>query len=365
MLNRKNLVLLYGGRSGEHEISLLSSASVLRNLDPNLYNILPIGMDKAGCFYLNDYQDLLEYPDSLPVQTKNSKMLSSLLTDGKFIFDDAVVLPIVHGPLYEDGCLQGLLELANVAYVGCNVVSSAVAMDKEMTKAVFSHSESFKMARYNILHCRQTQVNLEEFCAQTIKELGLPLFVKPNMLGSSVGIHKAKDLNELINAIQDASKYDETVIIEEAIIGREIEFAVLENSADRSSPIVSVAGEIKVRHKDGFYSYTAKYIESDQTDLIIPAVMHDDLLRKFQNAAAEIFIKLKCNGLARIDFFLKEDTQEIYFNEANTLPGFTTISMYPKLLQFSGISYKDLLNRLIELAISRKQYRDNLVTDYK
>lgn len=365
MSNLKNLVLLYGGRSGEHEISLLSAASVLRNLDTNFYNIIPIGMDKAGRCYLNNYQELLEYSDSLPVQTKNSKTIASLLIDGKFIIEDAVVLPIVHGPLYEDGCLQGLLELANVAYVGCNVVSSAVAMDKEMTKSIFSRSENFKMARYKILHYRQTQVNLEDFCAQTIKELGLPVFVKPNTLGSSVGIHKAKTLNELINAIQDASKYDETVLIEEAIVGREIEFAVLENSADSLAPIVSVPGEIKVRHKDEFYSYTAKYIESDQTDLIIPAVMHDDLLRKFQSVAAEIFIRLKCTGLARIDFFLKQDTQEIYFNEANTLPGFTTISMYPKLLQYSGIGYKDLLNKLIELAISRKEYRENLVTDYK
>ncbi len=365
MSNLKNLVLLYGGRSGEHEISLLSAASVLRNLDASLYNIIPVGMDKEGRFYLNDYQELLTHTESLPVKTQNSKSIASILLDGKFFIDDAVVLPIVHGPLYEDGALQGLLELANVAYVGCNVVASAVAMDKEMTKAVFSHNENFKMARYKVLRCRQSKVNLEEFCANTIAELGLPVFVKPNTLGSSVGIHKAKNLSELINAIKDASKYDETVLVEEAIIGREIEFAVLENSDDCLAPIVSVAGEIKVRHKDGFYSYTAKYIESSQTDLIIPAVLDDALLHKFQKAAADIFIKLKCNGLSRIDFFLKADTQEIYFNEANTLPGFTTISMYPKLLQHSGVSYKDLLNCLIDLAISRKQYRSNLVTDYK
>lgn len=365
MSNLKNLVLLYGGRSGEHEISLLSAASVLHNLDANLYNIIPVGMDKEGRFYLNDYQDLLSYKDSLPVKTKNSKLIPSILVEGKFLIDDAVVLPIVHGPLYEDGCLQGLLELADVAYVGCNVVSSAVAMDKEMTKAIFGRGEDFKMARYKILRCRQQQINLEDFCSKVIAELGLPVFVKPNTLGSSVGIHKAKNINELINAIKDASKYDETVLIEEAIIGREIEFAVLENTNNSLMPIVSVAGEIKVRHRDEFYSYTAKYLESDQTDLIIPAVLNDDLLHKFQKVAADIFVKLKCSGLARIDFFLKEDTQEIYFNEANTLPGFTTISMYPKLLQYSGISYKELLNKLIELAIDRKNYRSNLVTDYK
>lgn len=365
MSSRKNLVMLYGGRSGEHEISLLSAASVLRNLDARLYNIIPIGMDKKGCFFLNDYQELLTYSDCLPVKTENSKSISSLIVDGKFVIDDAVVMPIVHGPLYEDGCLQGLLELANVAYIGCNVVASAVAMDKEMTKAVFKNSDNFKMARYQILHCRHIPKDIEKICAQIIDDLGLPVFVKPNMLGSSVGIHKAKNISELINAIKDASKYDETVLIEEAIIGREIEFAVLENPENILNPIVSVAGEIKVRHRDEFYSYTAKYLESDQTDLIIPADLSAEMLDKFQKVAADIFVRLKCSGLARIDFFLKTDTQEIYFNEANTIPGFTTISMYPKLLEHSGISYKDLLNRLIEIAIIRKKYRNQLVTDYK
>ncbi len=363
MSNLKNLVLLYGGRSGEHEISLISAASVLGNLDASLYNIIPIGMDKEGCFYLNDYKELLEYPDSLPVKTTSSKKLSSILIDGRFVIDDAVVFPVVHGPLYEDGCLQGLLELANVAYVGCDVASSAVAMDKEMTKAIFHDSENFKMARYKTLRLYNDSIKLEDFCKQVIAELGLPVFVKPNKLGSSVGIHKAKNLEELINSIKDASKYDEVVIIEEAIVGREIELAVLENSNANLAPLVSVAGEIKVQHNDGFYSYTAKYIESEQSELIVPAEISEDLLHKLQKSAAEIFIKLKCSGLSRIDFFVKGE--EIYFNEANTLPGFTSISMYPRLWKQSGINYKELLNKLIDLAIIRKDRRRNLVTDYK
>lgn len=363
MDNLKNLILLYGGKSGEHEISLISAASVLCNLDSQIYNITPIGMDKDGCIYLNDYQELLAYKDCLPVKTNNSKQLPSLLIDGKFAIPADVVFPVVHGPLYEDGCLQGMLELTNVAYVGCDVVSSAVAMDKEMSHAILSSSNDFKMARKHILHSQN--INLPAVAEQIINELGLPLFVKPNAMGSSVGIHKAKNLQELISAIQDAGRYDDTVVVEEEIVGREIELAVLENLNYGSMPAVSVAGEIKVNHTDGFYSYTAKYLESDATELIIPAQLTDDILHRLHQSAAYIFTKLKCSGLARIDFFVNDDTQEIYFNEANTLPGFTTISMYPKLWQYSGIEYSQLLNQLIQLAENRQVRREKLVTDYK
>lgn len=363
MSNLKNVVLLYGGRSGEHEISLLSAASVLCNLNPNLYNIIPIGMDKEGHFYLNDYQELLACEKSLPVKTSNSQQLPSLLIAGKFVVPADVIFPVVHGPLYEDGCLQGLLELADVAYVGCDVVSSAVAMDKEMTHAVMSASNDFKMARKYVLHNQFQDLHLVS--KEIIRELGLPLFVKPNAMGSSVGIHKVKDLQELVNAIKDAGCYDETVIVEEAVIGREIELAVLENLQYGAKPLVSIAGEIKVNHRDGFYSYTAKYLESQETELIIPAQLSDNLLVRLQKSAAYIFTKLKCSGLARIDFFVNDVTQEIYFNEANTLPGFTTISMYPKLWQHSGIEYSDLLSQLIQLAENRKARRKILVTDYK
>lgn len=363
MPDRKNLVLLYGGKSGEHEISLISAASVLCNLDTNLYNIIPIGMAKDGRFYLNDYQEMLQHKDSLPVQTKTSRPLASLLLDGKFAVSADVVFPVVHGPLYEDGCLQGLLELAGVAYVGCDVVSSAVAMDKEMTHTALRGSMDFKVARKRVLHWQDS--NLEATCKEIIIELGLPLFVKPNAMGSSVGIHKAKSYDELLVAIKDARRYDETVVIEEAIVGREIELAVLESMTPNTLPQVSAAGEIKVNHSDGFYSYTAKYLESQQTDLIIPAALSDELLHRLQQCAAYIFTKLKCSGLARIDFFVNDAKQEIYFNEANTLPGFTTISMYPKLWQYSGIEYKELLNKLIDLGINRKKRRENLVTDYK
>ena len=232
-----------------------------------------------------------------------------------------------------------------------------------MTHTALSDSTDFKVARKRVIHWQDS--NLETACDEIISELGLPLFVKPNAMGSSVGIHKAKTHDELLVAIKDSRRYDETVVVEEAIVGREIELAVLESSMANTPPKVSAAGEIKVNHSDGFYSYTAKYIESQQTDLIIPAVLSDELLHRLQQCAAYIFTKLKCSGLARIDFFVNDTTQEIYFNEANTLPGFTTISMYPKLWKYSGIEYKELLNKLIDLGLNRKERRENLVTDYK
>jgi len=363
MSNLVNLVLLYGGKSGEHEISLISAASVLANLDANRYRVIPVGMDKNGCFFLNDYQDLLAYPDSLPVVTAKSKPLPNLVVDGRLALDADVIFPVVHGPLYEDGCLQGLLTLAGVAYVGCDVLSSAIGMDKDMARRVAS-AQGVKAARYHTLSWHANQVMIKQACEQAVAEFGWPLFVKPNSMGSSVGIHKVRTMTELLDAVADAKRYDETVLIEETIVGREIELAVLENKSPAKAPRVSIAGEIKVNHADGFYSYTAKYLESAQTDLVIPALLDESMLSQLQAAAAEIFTRLKCKGLARVDFFVNDKTGDIYFNEINTLPGFTSISMYPKLWQASGIAYQALLNELVDLAQIHQRCREQLVTHY-
>jgi D-alanine-D-alanine ligase len=363
MANLINLVLLYGGKSGEHEISQLSAASVLSTLDPNRYNIIPVGMGKDGCFYLNDYQELLNFKTSLPISTDKSKRLTNLLINGKFALDAEVVFPMVHGPLYEDGCLQGLLQLAGVAYVGCDVVSSAIGMDKDMARRI-ACTNGVKAARYKTLSWHANSDVSATFCSEVAEEFGWPLFVKPNSMGSSVGIHKVCNMSELLDAVADARRYDDTIIVEEEIVGREIELAVLENKSPDKSPKVSIAGEIKVRHSDGFYSYTAKYLDQGQTDLLIPAPLDDAILKKLQVQAADIFVKLKCRGLARIDFFVNDDTSDIVFNEINTLPGFTTISMYPKLWQFSGLSYSELLDNLVELALIHQRCRDQLVTHY-
>lgn len=359
-----NLVVLYGGKSGEHEISLMSAASVLAHLDSSRFCIIPVGMDKEGRCYLNDYEELLGYPDALPVSTSRSKPLDGLLKNGQLTIDADVVFPVVHGPLHEDGCLQGLLEMAGVAYVGCDVLASALAMDKDMARRVVS-LKGVQSARYRVLSWHTKPAEVAQVCQEAILEFGFPLFVKPCSMGSSVGIHKVHNLAQLLSAVSDAKRYDDEILIEEFIKGREIELAVLENSSPDKKPLVSIAGEIRVNHADGFYSYTAKYLESDQTQLDIPAYLGERLLSRLQQAACDVFTSLKCKGMARIDFFVADEQEAIYFNEANTLPGFTSISMYPKLWQASGIEYTDLLTRLIELSFVHQRCRQQLVTHYQ
>ena len=364
MSSRINLVLLYGGKSGEHEISLISAASVLANLDPERFHIIPVGMDKEGQFYENDYHELLAYKNALPVSTSNSRPFESLLKNGRLAIEADVVFPVVHGPLYEDGCLQGLLELAGVPYVGCDVLSSAIGMDKDMARRVLKLS-GIQSAPYRALSWHATADETKVFCQETVKALGWPLFVKPCSMGSSVGIHKVFNMDELLLAVSDARRYDKEILVEAFIQGREIELAVLENQAPTQQPHVSLPGEIRVNHVDGFYSYTAKYLESGETDLFIPAQLDQELISRLQQAAADIFVSLKCKGMARVDFFVHDESRTIYFNEVNTLPGFTSISMYPKLWQASGIDYPSLLNRLIDLALVHQRCREQLVTHYQ
>lgn len=357
------LVLLYGGKSGEHEISLISAASVLAHLDAEKYHIIPIAMDKDGLFYVHQYQDLLAYKEKLPVITENAKPLASLLMDGRLAVDADVVFPIVHGPLYEDGCLQGMLELSGTAYVGCGVLSSSIGMDKDMARRIVCNKD-LKSAHYKLLSWHAGISERERFCREVAEEFGWPLFIKPCSMGSSVGIHKAKNRTELLAAVEDALRYDEEILVESFISGREIELAVLESAVPGGIPRVSLAGEIRVNHPDGFYSYSAKYLESVQTDLIAPALLSQTLYNKLKQAAADIFTQLKCKGMARVDFFVNDITEMIYFNEINTLPGFTSISMYPKLWKVSGLSYPELLDELIRIALIHHQCHQHLVTNY-
>lgn len=357
------LVLLYGGQSGEHEVSLQSAASVLANLDPEKYQIIPIGIDKDGRCFQSDYQALMHYPTSLPVVTPSSIPLASLLKEGKLAVEAEVVFPVVHGPLLEDGCLQGLLEHASVAYVGCGVLSSAIAMDKDMTRRLVG-TDLVKSARYYSVPSAAPITDIRAVCETAMADLGLPVFVKPCSLGSSVGIHKANTREELFAAVADACQYDQTVLIEEYIQGREIELAVLESKTLGQAPRVSLAGEIEVHHPDAFYSYSAKYLESEQSLLHAPAHLDVALLQSLQAIAAEIFMRLKCRGMARVDFFVDEKQGTIYFNEINTIPGFTSISMYPKLWEVSGLPYPNLLDELIELSLIHQRAKERMVTHY-
>ncbi|MFY7698038.1 MAG: D-alanine--D-alanine ligase family protein [Legionella sp.] len=359
-----NLVLIYGGKSGEHEISLRSAAAVLANLDTTRFNINLIAIDKEGRYFINNYDELLSYHDSLPVYTEKSIPLDSLVKQGKFCLPADVVFPVVHGPLYEDGCLQGMLELADIAYVGCGVLTSAIGMDKDMARRI-ACVNGVKSARYYVLPAHATPNDIETFCQQAILEFGWPLFVKPCSLGSSVGINKVSSPETLIAAIAEAKRFDDEVLIEECIYGREIEIAILENPVLGHPPLVSVPGEVKISHQDGYYSYAAKYLQSEQTELSIPAQLDEDLTSQLQQIASQIFINLKCRGMARVDFFVNEITKDIYFNEINTLPGFTSISMYPKMWQESGLSYPELLVSLIDTALAHHYHRQQIVTHYQ
>lgn len=358
-----NLVLLYGGKSGEHEISLRSAASVLANLNPNRYRIIPIGMDKLGCCFLSDYQSLLQHKETLPVRLPDSIPLPSLINDGRLAIDAQVIFPVVHGPLLEDGCLQGILEHAGVAYVGCDVLSSAIGMDKDVARRLLG-TDLVSSARYRVLPSAASLEQRQALCQEAVDALGWPLFVKPCSLGSSVGIHKAHNWDALLAAVADAGRYDQSVLIEEYIKGREIELAVLESRIPGHMPRVSIPGEIEVHHPDAFYSYSAKYIESEKSQLHIPAALDPQLVLKLQAIAGEIFVRLKCRGMARVDFFVDDKVGHIYFNEINTLPGFTSISMYPKLWEASGISYPQLLDELVDLSMLYKQAKDRMETQY-
>lgn len=358
------VILLYGGQSGEHEVSLRSAASVLSNLDASKYEIIPIAIDKNGSFYLNLYEELVAYPDALPIQARGATFLPHFMMGNRLVIEADLLFPVLHGPLYEDGSLQGLLELANIAYVGCDVLSSAVGMDKDFARRILSF-HGIQSAPYRMLSCHASSEEKEEFLHEVMATLTWPLFVKPCCMGSSVGIHKVSNKEELVYAIADAHRYDDLILVEQSIIGRELEISVLESRALTQTPRVSVVGEVSVGHQDGFYSYTAKYIESDQTSLIIPAQISVALSEKLRILAADIFRHLKCRGFARVDFFVKEENEEIYFNEINTLPGFTSISMYPKLWIESGLPYGQLLDELIDLAILHDQSRKKLVTNYQ
>ncbi|MCX7090362.1 MAG: D-alanine--D-alanine ligase [Legionellales bacterium] len=358
-----NLVLLYGGKSGEHEISLRSAASVLANLDPKKYHIIPVGMDKSGCCFLSDYQTLLQHKEVLPVRTTDSVPLPSLMKDGRLAIDAQVIFPVVHGPLLEDGCLQGIFEHAAVAYVGCDVLSSAIGMDKDVQRRLVG-TDLVSTARYRVLQSAASAEQRQAVCEEAVTALGWPLFVKPCSLGSSVGIHKAHNWDTLLAAVADASRYDQVVLIEEFIKGREIELAVLESKIPGHMPRVSTVGEIVVNHPDTFYSYSAKYIESEQSQLHIPAALDPQLVQRLQAIAGEIFLRLKCKGMARVDFFVDDKTGQIYFNEINTIPGFTSISMYPKLWEASGIAYPQLLDELVDLSLLYKRAKERMETQY-
>ena len=344
--------VVFGGRSGEHEVSLRSAEFILRTLDPKRYDAIPVAITKEGK-WLSPRRPLeLESPGEAVRQTleKDERLGMTAETGTEGAFD--VVFPIVHGTYGEDGALQGFLELAGVPYVGAGVLGSAVGMDKDVMKRLLRDAG---LPIVDYWKCLQ-----HEFDAfhQTIGSgLPYPVFVKPANLGSSVGITRVQALGELAPAMEDAFRYDRKVVIERGVTAREIELGVLGNG----EPIVSVPGE--VRPAGDFYDYRAKYIDDD-CELIVPASLEDGQVREAQALALAAFKALECAGMARVDLFLEKGTGTFYVNEINTLPGFTSISQYPRLLEATGIGNAELLDRLIALALERHEDGARRLTSY-
>jgi D-alanine-D-alanine ligase len=373
-MKKLRVAVLYGGRSGEHEVSLQSAASVINYLDRDRFEIVPVAIDKQGRWHLNDIS-LLEGKKSLPVFKDAPKVVlppnpadagggSALIRlgeNGEARGID-VVFPVMHGPLCEDGTIQGLLELADLPYVGCGVLASAIAMDKEMAKRVARDAGIPIVPYFSLRH--EVWKKEKQQSANSIEEkLGYPVFVKPANLGSSVGVHKIKEPSGLNAALEDAFNYDRKVLVEAAVNAREIEVSVLENLEAGADPLVSIPGEIDPAHE--FYSYEAKYLDEKGAALIIPAKLDPEETKRAQDIGRKVFTALECEGMARVDLFLDRTSGEFFFNELNTIPGFTSISMYPKLWEASGISYSELLSRLVDLAISRHEEKKTLVREFR
>ena len=344
-------MVLFGGQSAEHDVSCTTAAHVLAAADPTKYRITPVGISTEGHWAIASEAAaaLAVGPHALPSrldphgESLSPSLMLGQAADGP---ERTVVLPLLHGPMGEDGTVQGLLELANVPYVGSGVLGSAVAMDKAMAKQVLA-AAGVPQARHRAFPEHELTPGLP---GELAAELGLPCFVKPANMGSSVGVSKAKTVEELRDAIGYALTYDEWVVVEEAITGREIEVAVIGNT----DPFVSVPGEIVPG--DEFYSYDDKYV-NDASVGLIPAALTDEQSATVRRLALDVFRALRCDGLARCDFFLEEGGRGFLCNEVNTMPGFTPISMFPKMLIASGMTYPEIIDHLVELALDRHARR--------
>jgi D-alanine-D-alanine ligase len=363
-ISRLRVAVLYGGRSTEHEISQQSAAAVVAQLDKQKYEVIPISIDKDGRFHRHDLATLQAHnPRVLATESTTSTLTVAARPGPLFIGDGSdtpqidVVFPVLHGPLCEDGSIQGLLELAEVPYVGARVLGSAIGMDKDVAKRLV-RAEGIAVAPYVTATRGRWQREHDTYVARVERELGYPVFVKPATLGSSVGVSKAKDRAELEKAVADAHRFDDKILIEQAVDAREIEFAVLGPIDPSDPPDVSLPGEIVPR--DGFYSFENKYLDAQGAELHAPAALPPELITEGQTLVRKIFVALECEAMARVDMFLDRRTGRFLFNEVNTIPGFTEISMYPKLWEVSGLPYPALLDRLVKDAVARHARRSEL-----
>ena len=355
-MKKLSVCILFGGISPEHEVSLRSAESVLNNINQEKYNVFPVGITKDGQWILFKGKDYSMLPAGswMHCQGNCKAVISPVRGQGLLCFTSEglvqehidVVFPVLHGENGEDGAMQGLMQMAGIAYVGPHVAASAVSMDKTLTKLVIDHA-GVTQAAWQLVRREQLNEKLEETLDSLEARFAYPMFVKPAGTGSSVGVSKAADRVTLTNALNSAAKFDKKILVEEFIHGREIEVAVLGND----NPVASVCGEID--SGADFYDYDAKYI-TDTSTAYIPARIPEDVQETVREAAVKVYRAIGCQGLSRVDFFVTYEGNRVVFNEINTLPGFTSISMYPKLWGASGVPYSQLIDRLLELAMEAK-----------
>lgn len=360
MDNKIKVAIIFGGRSPEHQISLLSAQNVFKSLNTDLYEPILIGIDKNGKWFFNKEGFSLLHqndPNHIALDKKDFPILLSQNTNEHVLIGQEshqdiakidVLFPVLHGTCGEDGSIQGFAKLANIPCVGCGIIGSAVGMDKDMMKRVLRDAK-IKVANGITVRYNTDNIDYDEVSA----ELGHELFIKPANLGSSLGISFSNNESQFFTALDHALAYDSKVIVEQKVIGREIECAVLGNE----KPKASIPGEVVP--KSNFYSFENKYIDEKGAELHIPAQLNNEQIERIQKLAIETFKVLECKGMARVDMFLTQD-DELIINEINTIPGFTNISMYPKLWQASGLKQQDLITELIELARAQHKRENNL-----
>ncbi len=352
-MKKLNVCVLFGGISPEHAVSLRSAESVLNNLDPEKYNIFPVGITKAGKWMLYGSTDYSRLPGGLweDCESNREVAISPVRGQGLLSFEGDcvvregidVVFPVLHGENGEDGAIQGLMQLAGIPCVGPDVAASAVAMDKTLTKLVVDQA-GITQAAWVLVRSKELQRHADQVLENLEHRFAYPMFVKPAGTGSSVGVSKAHDRESLLTALESAAKFDSKVLVEEFIHGREVEVAVMGND----NPMASICGEID--SGADFYDYDAKYL-TDTSVAYIPARIDEEVAEQVREAAVQIYSAIGCQGLSRVDFFVTYEENRVVFNEINTLPGFTSISMYPKLFDASGIPYGKLLDELLRLAM--------------
>lgn len=359
--------VVFGGRSVEHEVSLLSAKSIIRNLNPDKYQVFPIFIEKNGTWRKASIDRWIKDGD---LKIFTNSFLSPSLNPEKPVFYELglnkvegehrvdVLFPVLHGTYGEDGTVQGLFELMGIPFVGTSILGSSMGMDKIAMKTIFREAK-LPVVKFTGFYSHEWRLNREIIAKNVLSEIGIPCFVKSANLGSSVSITKVKLEDGLEKAIDFACTFSHRIMVEKAVLNpREIEVSVLGNE----NPITSLPGEI-IPHRE-FYDYIAKYIE-DGTALIAPANIEEGLVEKFQEYAIRAFKALDCEGMGRVDFLMEKTTDEIFVSEINTIPGFTQISMYPKLWEVSGIKYPELVTRLIDLALDRHEMKKKLRTDIK